>query len=268
MTNHRKEELKNTNYEIFILALSLLSLVNWVLYFVLNNQDVIRVIYIVDLLLSAIFLADFSYRFFTAESKSRYFFRQLGWLDLLGSLPFPQAKIARLGRVIRAFLLLRELGIRQVVREFIHDRAESAVYIVGFLIILVLEFGSAAVLAAEQGAPGADIETAGEAIWWSIVTMSTVGYGDFAPVTQRGRIIGIFVIVVGVALFGVVTGFLANRFVGSDEQAPEAEDPNISPGDLAAILNEMKALRVEQERAYAELETKIEEMRKDLRKNI
>ena len=132
MSNQQNEELKNTNYEIFILVLSLLSLVNWVLYFVLNNQDVIRVIYIVDLLLSLIFLADFLYRLFTAESKSRYFFRQLGWLDLLGSLPFPQAKIARLGRVIRAFLLLRELGIKHVLREFIPNRAESAVYIVAF----------------------------------------------------------------------------------------------------------------------------------------
>ncbi len=189
-------------------------------------------IFIVDLLLSLIFLADFSYRLFTAESKRRYFFRQLGWLDFLGSLPLPQAKIARLGRVIRASLLLRELGIKQVVGEFIHSRAESAVYAVGFLIILVLEFGSAAVLAAEQGVPGSEIETAGEALWWSIVTMSTVGYGDLVPVTVRGRLIGVFVIIVGVALFGVVTGFLANRFVGSGEDATDAPEAQLRSEDL------------------------------------
>lgn len=267
MSSQRNEELKNTNYEIFILVLSLLSLVNWVLYFVLNDQDVIRVIFIVDLLLSVIFLADFSYRLFTAESKRRYFFRQYGWLDLIGSLPFPQVKIARLGRVIRAFILLRELGFRQVLREFIHNRAESAVYIVAFLIILVLEFGSAAVLAAEQGAPGSNIETAGEAIWWSIVTMSTVGYGDYAPVTIRGRVIGIFVIIVGVALFGVVTGFLANKFVGSGEEAAEAPEPKSSSGELAALLDEMRALRAEQERSYAELESRLEGMKLLLQEN-
>lgn len=261
MSSQRNEELKNTNYEIFILALSLLSLANWVLYFVLNDQNVIRVIYIVDLLLSVIFLADFLYRLFTAESKSRYFFRQLGWLDLLGSLPFPQVKIARLGRVIRAFFLLRKLGFRQVLREFIHNRAESAVYIVAFLIILVLEFGSACILAAEQDASGSNIETAGDAIWWSIVTMSTVGYGDYSPVTQRGRIIGIFVIIVGVALFGVVTGFLANKFVGSDEEVPAAAETKSSPADLAALLDEMRALRAEQERSYADLESKLEGMK-------
>lgn len=268
MSNQQNEELKNTNYEIFILVLSLLSLVNWVLYFVLNNQDVIRVIYIVDLLLSLIFLADFLYRLFTAESKSRYFFSQLGWLDLVGSLPFPQAKIARLGRVIRAFLLLRELGIKHVLREFIPNRAESAVYIVAFLIILVLEFGSAAVLAVEEGAPGSNIETAGEAIWWSIVTMSTVGYGDFVPVTQQGRLIGVFVILVGVALFGVVTGFLANKFVGSGGEAPLAAEPNLSPGDLAAILDEIRTLRAEQERSRTELDAKLEGMKLLLQENM
>jgi voltage-gated potassium channel Kch len=257
MTNQRSEELKNTNYEVFILALSLLSLVNWVLYFVLDDQDELQVLFLVDLLLSFIFLADFSYRLLTAESKSRYFFKQLGWLDLLGSLPFPQAKIARLSRVFRAFLLLRELGMKRVFGEFIHNRAESAIYIVGFLIILVLEFGSAAVLAAEQGAPGSNIETAGEAVWWSIVTMSTVGYGDYSPVTYRGRLIGVIVIIVGVALFGVVTGFLANRFVGSGEATAEAE-VKTSPGDLTAILDEIRELRGEYERSYAELDTKFE----------
>jgi voltage-gated potassium channel Kch len=253
MSRERGDELKGTNYEIFILVLSLLSLVNWVLYFVLRDPDVIRVIVLVDLLLSLIFLTDFSYRLFTAESKRHYFFRQLGWLDLLGSLPLPQLKIARLGRVVRALVLLRQLGLRQVLREFFRNRAESAAYLVGFLIILVLEFGSAAVLAAEEGAPGANIETAGDAIWWSIVTMSTVGYGDLVPVTERGRLIGIFVIIVGVALFGVVTGFLANKFVGSGEVAPGPAESVSSPGDLAAVLAEIKALRAEQERSQAEL---------------
>ncbi len=258
MSSQRKEGVKSTNYEIFILALSLLSLVNWVLYFVLSNPDVIEVIFAVDLLLSAIFLVDFTFRLFTAESKGRYFFKQYGWLDLLGSLPLPQVKIARLGRTIRALMLLRELGPKQVLKEILYNRAQSAVYIVGFLIVLVLEFGSVTVLAVEQGAPGSNIETAGEAIWWSIVTMSTVGYGDYSPVTLEGRLIGVFVIVVGVALFGVVTGFLANRFVGFDDEGQESTSAEWPAGDLATILEQMKALQAEHERSYSKLTSELE----------
>lgn len=268
MANERKEELKSTNYEIFILMLSLLSIVNWILYFILTDQDVVRVILIVDLILSAIFLADFLYRLFTAESKRRYFFRQLGWLDLLASLPLPQVKIARLGRIIRAFILLRELGFRQVIGEFFHNRASSAVYIVAFLIILVLEFGSLAVLVAERASPEANIQTANEAIWWSVVTMSTVGYGDYTPVTIRGRIVGIFVIIVGVALFGVVTGFLANRFVGSEPGTPAAETSGPAPEEWSALLAQINTLRAEQARAYGDLASEIEDLKALLQQNL
>jgi voltage-gated potassium channel len=97
--------------------------------------------------------------------------------------------------------------------------------------------------------------------------MSTVGYGDFAPVTQRGRFVGIFVITVGVALFGVVTGFLANKFVGSGEDVSEAPEPGLSPEDLAAILGEIKALRAEQEHSYTELESKLEGLKLLLHEN-
>jgi len=260
MAAQRNEELKSTNYEIFILALSLLSIFNWTLYFTLKNPDVQRVIFIVDLLLSLIFFIDFLSRLYTAQSKRRYFFRQLGWLDLLGSLPFPQVKIFRLSRIIRATALLRELGFRKAMREFFIDRADSAAYLVGFLIILVLEFGSASILAVEQGAPGSNIETAGEAVWWSVVTMSTVGYGDYSPVTFKGRLIGVVVIIVGVALFGVVTGFLANRFVDPGDQTPQGSEVMISSADLAAVLDEIKMLRAEQKHAHTDLESKIERL--------
>lgn len=155
-------------------------------------------------------------------------------------------------------MFLRELGPKQVLKEFLNSRAQSAVYIVGFLIVLVLEFGSVTVLAAEQGAPGSNIETASDAIWWSIVTMSTVGYGDYSPVTLQGRIVGLFVIVVGVALFGVVTGFLANRFVGSGDEEQESTEVEWRAGDMATILEQIKSLQAEHERSYSELASKLE----------
>ena len=215
-----RKKLKNANYEVFILAISVLAVVNWFLYLILDNPEVSGVIIFVGYLLTIIFLGDFLYRLLTAESKRHYFLRQYGWLDLLGSFPLPQFRIARMGRVVRAIIMMRDLGGRSVFRSFVSDRVGTAVYLVAFLIIIVLQFGSLAVLSFEHDAPGANITTPGDAVWWSIVTMSTVGYGDTAPVTGQGRIIGVLVITIGVALFGVVTATLANRFV---EPVPEAE---------------------------------------------
>ncbi len=258
MIRHHYEELKGVNYEVFILAISLLSIANWALYFILGDQSVLGVIFFVDLLLSLIFLGDFSYRLFTAESKQRYFLKQYGWLDLIGSLPIPQLRIARLGRAVRALIMMRQLGGRNLVHQIFKNRAGTAVYLVAFLIILVLEFGSLAVLAAEHGVPGSNIKTASDAIWWTIVTIATVGYGDFYPVTGMGRLLGIFVITLGVALFGVVTGFLANRFVEPADEPAENSFPGQETVDLELLMSEVKALRREQDRSYSELETKLE----------
>ncbi len=260
MLKERNEEYKNTNYEIFILALSILSIVNWVLYFIIGDEDMLHVIFAIDLVLSVIFLGDFLYRLFTAESKRGYFFRQYGWLDLLSSLPFPQAKIARLGRIIRELRLMREHGSKGMVREFIRSRAGTAMLAVIFLIILVLEFGSMAMVYAERNSPTATITTAGDALWWSIVTISTVGYGDAVPTTNIGRAIGVLVISVGVGLFGVVTGFLANNFLAptKHETKERMDQETESRSDSRAILEEVKRLRLEQEKANAEFNAKLE----------
>lgn len=263
MTAERNEEFKDTSYELFIFALSILSLVNWTLYFVISDPQVIDVLVALDLLLSLIFLGDFFYRLFTAESKMNYFIKQFGWLDLLGSLPFPRAKIARISRVLRALRLMRRYGLRSLVSDFVSNQANTAIYTISLLIIIVLEYGSISILSVERGAVGANIETAGDALWWSLVTMSTVGYGDQYPVTPQGRLLAIFVIVVGVALFGVVTGFLANRFIPSDNEDIEA----ISQESLAPLLAQLSQLQVEQQQALAEIDAKIEALSAQLKQD-
>ena len=93
----------------------------------------------------------------------------------------------------------------------------------------MLEFGSIGMLALEAGKPGANIETASDALWYSLVTMSTVGYGDQFPVTNPGRLLGTAIIIVGVGIFGTLTGYLANAFIrppaeakATTSEAPEA----------------------------------------------
>jgi hypothetical protein len=82
-------ELFTTGYEIFIGALSVLSLVNIVLLAVLRDQALQTVVYTVDIVLSLAFLVDFTVRLLRSPARLHYFFRDFGWADLLASLPFP-----------------------------------------------------------------------------------------------------------------------------------------------------------------------------------
>ena len=242
-----RSELKSTGYEIFIGTLSVLSIVNLVLLYAIQDDALDTVLYVMNAILSVVFLIDFTFRLFTAESKRHYFFRMFGWADLLASLPFQQLKILRIFRLVRVFRLLRAYGVRNIVRSLLDARASSALLTLLLMGILVLQFGSLEILHVEQNAPGANITTASDALWYVIVTISTVGYGDRYPVTNEGRIIGSLIIVVGVGIFGTFTGYLANLFLAPSKSpsptptAPGAEPAALDVGQLQALMARQQA---------------------------
>ncbi len=235
-----RSNCENPGYEIFILALSVLSLVNLVLlvlpFWPLDDQQ-LDVIWMIDGVLSVVFLSDFTYRLLKADSKREYFLHDRGWLDLIGSLPL--LRIFRIFRVLRVGRLVREYGFGMLGRWLLRERAQSALYVVSFLVILVLEVSSILMLPLEARSPDANITTAGDALWWGIVTVTTVGYGDQFPVTTGGRMVGVFVLILGVGLFGTFTGFLANAFLTPAEEG----DAGRGRSRLAALAGRRRAAR-------------------------
>src|SRR4051812_2989884 len=275
----RPEELQAPGYEIFIGILSVVSLFNLLISVWPNIdsqvQDIARII---DLPITLIFLADFANRLRQSHPPRRYFIDQKGWLDLLGSLP-AGFKLFRIFRVLRVGRLLRQYGPRNILRSFIAHRADNALLVVMLLVLLVLEFGSMAVLRFEQYAPGANITSAGDALWWAFVSITTVGYGDKFPTTTGGRVSAFFVLAAGVGLFGVLSGYLANFFLTpapADEAeigAPEAgasvtdrETDVVAAGATAVPVSPRAATdeREETLRTLAELDASIEELRRRL----
>jgi hypothetical protein len=256
-------ELKNIGYELFIGALSILSILNLIiLYFLPDDSQREIVILVMNAIMMPIFLGDFLYRLFTTKSKSTYFFRKFGWADLLSSLPFPQFKILRMFRLWRVARLFREFGFSNLVAQFVQHRAENALLTVGFLVLVLIEWGSLAVLKAEAANPNANITDASDAIWWVYVTITTVGYGDQYPTTNMGRIIRMIVMTAGVGLFGTLSGYLANQFLTppAPKKKPVAEVTN----DPKARLDELMKLIEAQEQATAELKSKIVEIGKTI----
>jgi hypothetical protein len=211
-------------WEIFILGVAVLSIVNIVVLILVRNPDLDQVITFMDIVLILIFLVDFLRRMHLASDRRAYVRHGYGWLDLVSIVPL--LRIARLVRIAKVSRLVRRMGgPMATARVFFKDRAAAGLYIVLLLALVVMEFGSVAVLWAERVSPEANITTAGDALWYSIVTMSTVGYGDKYPVTDVGRLIGSVIIIIGVGVFGTLTGFLANAFIGPRSQAAADEGP-------------------------------------------
>jgi voltage-gated potassium channel len=263
--------LKDPGFEIFVAALSILSIVNLVLIYAIDDTDLSNVLWVMNGVLSVVFIIDFFYRLATADSKRTYIVHQLGWADLLASLPFPQVKVLRAFRLLRVVRLLRAYGARAIGRSLVADRAGSALMSMLLLGILVLEFGSFSVLLLEKDVEGSNITSASDALWWVVVTMSTVGYGDQFPVSNAGRILGGTVIVIGVGIFGTFTGFLANLFLAprsseadpdtADGLDPSSNDPSSndpssndpSSNDGSAQIDELRSLVIRQQHAIDEM---------------
>jgi len=260
-------ELKNTSYELFIGALSILSIINIaLLYF--GDPELTNVILIMNGFFSFIFIADFLFRLFTSSSKSNYFFHQMGWIDLLASIPLPQLKILRLFRVLRVYSLMKIYGGSRLLKEFISNRGGSALLVLIFIMILILEFGGLAMLYLESNVPGANITDASDAIWYVYVTITTVGYGDQYPVSNTGRILGIVIMTVGVGLFGTITAFLANIFIPPEaDEASEPETPAVDFAELSAQVNEIKQLLQAYDQTNNHLMAKLEGIETILQKS-
>jgi hypothetical protein len=247
MVAESERELQRGTYECFILAVSLLSIVNLALMIVVPLPSIREVIQVCDVVLSGILLLDFGFRLISAPSRRDYLIRQYGWLDFLGSLPFPGVRLARFFRVVRVARLLTDAGRRRLRRRVVRDRAGSTLLGVLFLTLVLIEVASVFVLLIEISAEDANIRTPSDALWWTYVTVATVGYGDRYPVTIPGRVVGVVTMTVGVVLFGAITAFLADRFIrrpASEGQSERAERAALRT-ELAEIRRELRALRDE-----------------------
>lgn len=257
-----KGDEKEFGYEIFIALLSIISVINLFLVYIPGlDPDAVNVVNIINFAMTAIFLFDFGYRIITARSRSYYFFRDFGWADLLACAPL--LRFLRLFRIFKAYRLVKKYGTKAIIDYLSYNRAEAALYILIFCVLIILEIGASFVLIAEGKSDNANITSAGDALWWAFVTITTVGYGDRFPVTQWGRLVGILVMVTGVGIFATFAGYISNRLLSPPQKEEEKKpEEGISPFEKQVMsgMDEIKSIMSQQERKNQEISMKIEHL--------
>jgi voltage-gated potassium channel len=248
-------------YRVFISANTLFALFIMAAYYLLPGPEEVRqVLYIVDSLNAFILLADALYTFYHAPNRLRHGV-SLGWLELLGAIPgFPFLRLARIpGLMARTRQLQRETT-QDVLREARRQLASSTLLSAIMVVMLMITVGSIAIVLVEKGAANANIQSGEDAVWWAIVTMATVGYGDRFPTTPPGRLIGTGVIFAGVGLFSVLTSFIATNFVARRESSERTTDDDGLRAALAPLVSAQQAA----ERESAALRAELAELRRAL----
>jgi voltage-gated potassium channel len=263
--------LINPNWSAFILLLTLLSLFNQFARFILPippHAD--SLLNYINFAISLFLWADFIYLLRRSPNNWRFMTRQYGWMVLLGSFP-----TLRIFRLLWFWLILREN--KRSMRDFlsgivIRQDAQGTLLFVLFIVIVVFEFSVVSILSLEETQPDATIKSVSDAVWWALVTVSTVGYGDEYPVTNGGRIIALLLMAVGIALFSVITGSLADWFSSGRRSLPlTGESNDNSPPDEQGedSIAEIRRLIEEHEDSYQgtirELKARLDELESDLK---
>jgi len=171
-----------------------------------------------------VFVADYAARLYLADPRFKWFIRNL--LDLaIIVLPF-----------LRPLRLLSLAVVIEVLQRAIGDNIRGKVMIYTALGVLVMIYAaSLAILDLERDQPGTHIRNLGDAVWWSITTVTTVGYGDIYPVTGAGRLVAVALMIGGVSLLGIVTATLASWIVQR-----VAEEDNASAAATAVQIEELR----------------------------
>jgi voltage-gated potassium channel len=226
VTDQRIVRKHGNAYEIFILVLTLFSLLLIVLQLLPIDDDTRFLVGVYDDLVCVIFLIDFAYNMAITRPRRDYFIGESGWLDLIGSIPsvpwLPYTGLLRLARLARLLRIRRSLGGqagRELLRDVVRNRGQYAVFITLLSALVVLSLSSIAVLQFESKSPDANIHTGGDALWWAVVTITTVGYGDRFPVTGLGRATAFLVMLAGVGIIGALASILASFLVTSPQEA-------------------------------------------------
>jgi voltage-gated potassium channel len=230
-------------YLLFILLVSIFAIVILAAdMFVDPASDTARILRFCDTVLCGLFFLDFLLYFAHAKNKTKYMLTW-GWLDLVSSIPAVGAlrwgRAARLARVLRVLRGIRSARI--LMRFILERRAQRAGLAAAHMSIVVVAVSSIAILYFE-GAAGseANIRSVDDALWWSFVTIMTVGYGDRYPVTMEGRCVAIGLMAVGVALIGTWAGIATSWFLAA---ADEKHHDNIHT--LRLELQELRQIVME-----------------------
>ena len=214
--------------ELLIVALALVSVALLVLEAVTQLQPhQQKLLERVDVVIALLFLGEWLWRLKKADNRTRFFARS--WWELLAAIPLTNdvtrtLRGVRLLRVIRIVRILRiiRLGVRLTViasRMKVFGQATHLISISMTVATIVLT-GAVGFHYFEFGV-NPNVDSFFDSVWWSVVTVTTVGYGDIFPVTTEGRIIAMGLLIVGLASFGTFTAAIAAWMARKDQQGGE-----------------------------------------------
>jgi voltage-gated potassium channel len=199
------------------LGMAALAVAYLVVGFAGDESDARPVFGLVETVLTVVFAAEFGSRFLASYDRSRYL--RGHWIDLIALVPVARGlrvfRLVRLLRLVRVFAgVYRALGH---VGRLVNHRGLGLLITAWLAVMLIC---SAGMYIAENGVNKA-ITSPLDALWWGVVTLTTVGYGDISPITGEGRLAASVLMLLGIGLFGAITATITSYLIATGKPASD-----------------------------------------------
>jgi len=189
-----------------------------------------EVLNVIEAFCVIIFTFEYLARIYVADSKPKFIFSFFGIVDFLAILPFYLSfgidlRSLRLLRMFRLFRLFKLVRYNKAMRHFANAMLLAKEQIILFMIItlMLIYFTAVGIYYFENEAQPEHFSSIFSSLWWSIVTLTTVGYGDVYPITVGGRIFTFFMLLIGLGVVAIPTGIISSSLTKAIEPTEEEE---------------------------------------------
>ena len=205
-------------FEKFIQLLILVSVVNFSIQTLPDlSSEFLRVLNMLEYFSITIFSIEYVLRIFTSKNPFKFIFSFFGLIDLIAILPFyvslgmdlKSLRAVRLFRLLRLLKFLRYHDTLSNLKQSFDD-VKRELFLFSFATVLLIYFSSVGIYFFENEAQPDAFSSIFAAMWWSVATLTTVGYGDIYPITAGGKIFSTFIVFIGLGLVAIPTGIVAS----------------------------------------------------------
>lgn len=190
-----------------------------------------NILNIIEVITVSVFTFEYMFRIMISKRKLRFIFSFYGLVDLLSILPFYIASglDLRAIRVFRILLLIRILKLfkyNQAINRFHRALmiAKEELILFGFVAVIMLYLSAVGIYYCENAAQPEQFKSIFHCLWWSVTTLTTVGYGDMYPITAGGKLFTFFILTIGLGIIAIPTGLIASALSKARENESNLTD--------------------------------------------
>ena len=210
-------------FAVFIQILILLSLVTFSIETLPNLEPETRTILsYIEIFCVVIFTIEYILRIYVADSKPKFIFSFFGLIDLVAILPFylsfgVDLRSLRVLRFLRIFRILKLVRYNKAINHFTRaiKSAKEEILLFVFITLMLIYFSAVGIYYFENEAQPEYFTSIFDSLWWAIITLTTVGYGDVYPITAGGKVFTFFILMIGLGIVAIPTGIISSALTRS-----------------------------------------------------